>query len=141
MIELHRLDDWRARLAAEIDRQRREPFAWGRHDCAIGFGAAIVEAITGVDLARGYRGKYASPKGAAKVLAAAGAATLADFVAQMLPEVPPGLARVGDIGVVSADGEIGHAICMFDASYLVVMTEAGHGHRPRGDAIRAFKVG
>lgn len=138
---LTRLDDWRARLAAEMDRQRRDPFAWGKHDCAIGFAAGIVEALTGVDMARGYRGKYASPRGALKLLKDEGADSLSAFVAARLPGVRPAFANVGDIGVVASDGPLGEALCMIDASGLVVMTEQGHGRRPRGDLITAFKVG
>ncbi|WP_411838567.1 DUF6950 family protein [Paracoccus sp. ME4] len=141
MQHLTRRDDWRARLAAEMDRQRRTPFAWGRQDCAIGFAATIVEALTGVDLAGGYRGRYAGPRAAAKILADAGAATLADFAAQQLPEIHPSRADLGDIGVIEADGPFGQAFCMVDASGLVVMTPEGHGRRPRADMIRAFKVG
>lgn len=141
MQELIRLDDWHARLAAEMDRQRRDPFSWGKHDCAIGFAAGIVEALTGVDLAKGYRGKYASPRGALKILSASGADSLSAFVGQRLPEVHPAFANVGDIGIVAADGLLDEALCMIDASGLVVMTEQGHGHRPRADLIRAFKVG
>lgn len=141
MHDLTRLDDWRARLAAEMDRQRRMPFEWGKQDCAIGFAAGIVQALTGEDLARGYRSKYASPRGAAKLLAEAGAESLGDFAANLLPEIHPAFANVGDLGVIEADGPIGQALCMVDASGLVVMTEQGHGRRPRGDLIRAFKVG
>lgn len=138
---MKRLDNWRSRLSEEMDRQRQDPFAWGKHDCAIGFGAAIVQAVTGEDLARGYRGKYASPRGALKLLAEAGAETLGDFVAMKLPEVNPALARLGDIGVIEADGPVGQGLCMVDATGVVVLTETGHGHRPRSDMVRAFKVG
>lgn len=141
MTPLRRLDDWRARLSAEMDRQRREPFAWGSQDCVLGFGSGIVQALTGVDLARGFRGKYRTPAGAAKILADSGAASLGDFVAGFLPEIAPAFANVGDLGVIPADGPIGEALCMFDASGLVVLTDEGHGRRPRQDAIRAFRVG
>lgn len=142
MVErLKRRDDWRARLAAEMDRQRREAFAWGKQDCAIGFAAGIIEAVTGTDLARGYRGKYRSAKGALKVLQGEGVETLGDLAAKFLPECHPAFARVGDIGVVAADGPGDEAFCMVDASGLIVMTEQGHGHRPRQDMIRAFRVG
>lgn len=142
MVEgMKRRDDWRARLAAEMDRQRREPFVWGRQDCAIGFVAGIIEAITGEDLARGYRGKYRSPKGALKILRSEGVESLGDLAAKFLPECHPAFARVGDIGTVSSDGPVGAALCMVDVSGLVVMTEEGHGHRPRADMIRAFRVG
>ena len=139
---MKRRDDWHARLSDVTDRQRQDPFVWGKHDCAIGFAAAIVEAITGEDLARGYRGKYASPRGALKLLKEAGAETLGDFVAMKLPEHEnTAKARIGDIGVIKADGPVGQGLCMVDATGLVGLTETGYGHRPRGDMVRAFKVG
>lgn len=139
---LHRLDDWRARLAAEMDRQRRDPFAWGTQDCAIGLACGVVLAITGVDLGALYRGKYTTKAGALKVMRASGAADLADFAALHLPEhIHPSRASVGDIGVIPSDGPFGQALAMIDASGVVVMTEEGHGRRPRADVIRAFRVG
>lgn len=141
MVKLARLDDWRARLAAEMDRQRRTPFKWGTQDCAIGFAAGIVQALTGVDMARGYRSQYRGPKGALRILKEAGADSLSTFVAGLLPEVHPAFANVGDIGIIASDGPLNEALCMIDASGLVVMTPDGHGRRPRADLIRAFKVG
>lgn len=138
---LRRHAAWRARLAAEMDRQRRIPFAWGRHDCAIGFAAAIVEAVTGTDLARGFRGKYRGPTAALRLLRTRGAATLEDFAAQLLPEIHPIDAQVGDLGIVLSDGPVAEGFCMVDTSGLVVLTEDGHGRRPRTDMIRAFAVG
>jgi hypothetical protein len=141
MEHLQRLNDWRARLDAEIERQRHSPFAWGRQDCAIGFAASIVQAITGKDLARGYRGKYSTPTGALRLLASIGAQSLGDLAAIMLPEIHPSRADVGDIAVIEADGPGGEAFAMVDSSGLVVMTKNGHGRRPRHDMKRAFKVG
>lgn len=141
MHQLTRRDDWRGRFAAEMDRQRRTVFAWGRQDCAIGLVCGAVQAITGMDLARGYRGKYRSPKAALKLMRDSGAETLSDFAALFLPEIHPSRARVGDLGILPADGPIGEAFCIVDASGVIVMTEQGHGRRPRADMIRAFKVG
>ena len=138
---LKRLPDWRARFAAEMDRQRRDPHAWGHHDCALGLAAGAVVAITGLDLAAPWRGRYATPLGAARVLRCGGFATLGDMVASVLPEVPPAFANIGDIGVLSADGPVAEALCVVDASGLIVMTEDGHGRRPREDMHRAFRVG
>ncbi|SEI10161.1 DUF6950 family protein [Paracoccus alkenifer] len=138
---LTRLPNWRARFAAEMDRQRREAFAWGRHDCALGLVTGAIEAITGVDLARGYRGKYRGQAAALRILRDAGCETPGDFAATILPEIPPAMARIGDVGVMSADGPLAQAFCVVDASSLIVMTDLGHGRRPRADMIRAFRVG
>lgn len=138
---MKRLDDWRARLSDELDAQRRAPFVWGSHDCAIGFACRVVEAITGEDLAEPYRGKYDSPLGALRILRDSGALTLGDFVAMHLPEIKPAFANIGDLCLVPATGPIGQGLGMVDASGLVVMTEAGHGRLPRSKMIRAFSVG
>lgn len=138
---MQRLDDWRARFAAEMDRQRQIPFRWGVHDCFLGMVSESVRAITGVDLARGFRGRYRSERKAAAVLAEDGHSSLGDLVAALLPEQPPAFARIGDVGTVAAPGGIGEALCIVDASGLIVMTDEGHGRRPREDMQRAFKVG
>ena len=138
---LTRLPDWRARLAAEMDRQRRDPFAWGAHDCAIGLAAGAVLALTGADLGARWRGRYLTPSGARRALHKAGFSSLSGLVASLLPEVAPDYADIGDIGVIAADGPLKEALCVVDASGLIVMTESGHGRRPRGDLLRAFKVG
>lgn len=141
MQTLTRLPDWRARFAAEMDRQRRDPFAWGSHDCALGLAAGAVRAITGDDAAAEWRGRYSSPSGARRALHKAGFTSLADLAASMLPEVPTAFADIGDIGIIAADGPLKQAICVVDASGLIVLTPEGHGRRPREDMIRAFKVG
>ena len=135
-----RLPNWRSRLSAEMDRQRREPFAWGSHDCALGLASAAIEAVTGEDL-RARWGGYSTAAGALKVLRRAGYDSLADAVAATLPEIHPSRASIGDIGLIEAEGEIGAALCVFDASGVVVMTEAGHGRVARSKAVRAFRVG
>lgn len=137
-----RLPDWRARLAAEMDRQRRDSFSWGTQDCALGLAAGAVEAITGADLRVGWRSTYRTPRGALKAIRAKGFDSLPDLIASLLPEIPPAFADVGDIGLIPVDdGALGHALCVVDASGLIVLTEAGHGRRPREDMLRAFKVG
>ncbi len=138
---LIRLPDWRARFAAEMDRQRRDPFAWGSHDCALGLAAGAVSALTGADLGARWRGRYLTPSGARRALHKAGHSSLSGLVASLLPEVHPDYADIGDIGVIAADGPLKEALCVIDASGLIVMTESGHGRRPREDLMRAFKVG
>lgn len=140
VLDLRRLPDWRARFAAEMDRQRRQAFAWGRHDCAIGLACGAVQAITGTDLRQGWGG-YRTAAGALRALRKRGFAGLSDAVADVLPEVHPVFARVGDVGVIPGEGEIGEALCVVDASGLIVLTEQGHGRRPREDMTKAFRVG
>ncbi|MFC6709940.1 DUF6950 family protein [Paracoccus cavernae] len=82
-----------------------------------------------------------TPSGARRALHKAGYSSLSGLVASLLPEVHPDYADIGDIGVIAADGPLKEALCVIDASGLIVMTESGHGRRPREDLMRAFKVG
>ena len=62
-----RLPDWEARLAGLLDRVRDLPFALGRWDCAL-FAGAAVEAVTGVDIAAPFRGRYSTVRGYMRAL-------------------------------------------------------------------------
>ena len=107
MIVLKRRDDWPSRLLALIAERRERPFAWGRHDCAL-FACDAVDAMTGVDPARGLRGKYRSALGARRVLkdfAGAGITATARKIAKVhgAPEVPILMAQRGDLAIVESE--------------------------------------
>ncbi len=61
------IEDWPERMNAVIEEARDKPFAWGEHDCCL-FAADVVQAITGKDYAKEYRGKYKTMRGAYKLL-------------------------------------------------------------------------
>ncbi len=140
--ELRRLPGWREAFAAEIDRIRRTPFSWGEHDCGPGLAGNLVLALTGVDLAAGYRGHYDDAAGAVRVMRAAGFASLGDMVASLLPEYDhPSRARIGDVAAVAVESPIGHALGVIDYERVFVLTEAGLGTVDRSEIVRAFRVG
>ncbi|RRH71989.1 DUF6950 family protein [Falsigemmobacter faecalis] len=138
---LTRRSDWRGRLSAELDRQRRAPFAWGRQDCALGLASGAVLALTGEDLAAAWRGQYRSERGALRALRAAGHESLGAALAARLPEISPDEADLGDIALVASEGAIGEALALFDSAGLIALTEHGQGRIPRERALRAFKIG
>lgn len=88
-------DDYRTRLAAYVASVAGQPFRPRKHDCAL-FAAGAVEAMTGVDHARGLRGYRTLEKGRAK-LAEKGFADHVAYAASLYDEVPPLKARVGDV--------------------------------------------
>lgn len=102
---MSRLNDWHERLHAEIERQRRDAFEWGRRDCAL-FAADCVLAMTGEDPAAKFRGKYKDATGAARALKRAGHADLAALASSVLDAVPVALARVGDVAAWRDDGNL-----------------------------------
>lgn len=106
---LTRLEDWPERLAALVESRLRTPFAWGENDCAL-FAADAVHAVTGIDLADHFRGRY-SDEATARLMGMHGASAhlaagdiveaLRDMASLYLDgEVPPALARRGDIVLV-----------------------------------------
>lgn len=79
---LARQKHWATRAYDSFLRSRaKTPFAWGAHDCAL-FAADGIQAITGVDIAADFRGKYTTEAGAlVAIKAICGGATVADAAA------------------------------------------------------------
>ncbi len=141
MSELVRLHDWRARFAAEVDRLKHTPFAWGSHDCGPGLAGNLVLAITGVDCAAQWRGSYASPAEGLARMREAGFDNLGDMVAAMLPEIHPSAARIGDVAAIEVDTPFGYALGVVNGERIFVLREDGMGTVELLDAKRAFRVG
>ncbi|NTB96926.1 hypothetical protein G6M84_10395 [Agrobacterium tumefaciens] len=142
MSGLVRKDDWRARFAAEVDRIKRTPFAWGSHDCGPGLAGNLVYAVTGVDCAAQWRGEYDDALGAARAMRDAGFDNLADLVGSMLPEYEhPSQARIADVAAIKVDSVFGYALGVIDYERVFVLTENGIGTIDRSEIARAFKVG
>jgi len=112
-----RLPDADARLQALVASRLRRPFKWGAHDCAL-FVADCAAACTGHDPAPDLRGRYASERGAARVLRAElgarpAAELLAGIVAARLgPEILPAMAAPGDAGLAEQGGRAILAVCV-----------------------------
>ena len=79
---LKRKEYWDTRAYHDFLLSRaKTPFAWGEHDCAL-FAADGIEAITGVDIAADFRGKYHDEASAmALIRELTGGVTVADAAA------------------------------------------------------------
>jgi hypothetical protein len=131
---------WQHRLTAYLSSVAALPFEAGKLDCAL-FTAGAVAAMTGVDHARGWRGKYRSLAKGRKVLEKAGFADHVALAASLYPEVAPIMAQEGDIAVVPAeDGEIGFALGIVQGPMIYVMGHTGLTLVPLTSATRAFRV-
>lgn len=137
---MSRRHDWHARFEAAVDEVKRRPFEWGRHDCAIGFVAHIVHAISGVDHARGFRSKYRGARGALLTMRRAGFDSLADLAASKLPEIHPSQARMGDVVAFDDDGPLGASLGICNGERSLVLRPEGMATMSTLDAIRAFRV-
>jgi hypothetical protein len=102
-----RADHWATRAFHDFLLARANaPFAWGSHDCAL-FAADGVLAITGIDIAADFRGKYTDETTAFEAIkTVCGGETVEDAAAwcaakHNMPEWPHRLqARRGDLVVL-----------------------------------------
>lgn len=135
---MNRLKDWEPRLIACLACAARESFTAGRHDCAL-FVGTCVEAMTGVDPAAEWRGRYRTIKGGIARLRRDGHSDHIACVASMFEEVKPSLAHRGDIAVVEGAEGFG-ALGIVQGEGIYVLTETGLGIQPRRNLKRAFRV-
>lgn len=135
---LTRLPDWQPRLRSwlrGIGNRQIEP---GRHDCCL-FGAGAVEALTGVDLAAPWRGRYTTYRGGFRILRKAGYRDHVDLIARHLDEAVLAEALAGDIAIVPTDD--GDAVGVFQGSAIYVLTSSGRlGFAPVPPMTTIFKV-
>ena len=96
--------DWELQLHDYLNRCSSCAFAWGEHDCAL-FAAGGVLAMTGVDPAATFRGRYRTAIGSVRALRRYGTGTLEATIDALLPRKPIGFAISGD--VVMVDGMAG----------------------------------
>lgn len=131
-----RYDDWRPRLTAYLAGVSRTPFEYGKHDCAL-FAAGAVEAMTGEDVARGFRG-YRTLKAGVKKARAKGFRDHVEIFAKRFDEVPVAMAQVGDVAIVPGDD--GLAVGIVQGEQIYVAAPRGIGLVPLLTAKQAFRV-
>lgn len=123
-------------LHAYVASHMRTPFAWGAHDCVL-FAAGAVQAQTGQDPLGGYRRRWTSERGAARVLKRLGGMEAA--VDGVLPSIPPATAQRGDVaGWRDAKGRLQLAIV--EGETLVGPGPYGQLRLPRKAMTRAWSA-
>lgn len=137
-MNLIRIPEWRVALHETIETHRREPFVWGRRDCAL-FAADCVNAMTGSDLARGFRNSYRSPSGAMRALKRAGYPDLLALVSDQFEEIHPIRAGVGDIAAFVGE-ETPWSLGIFAGPRVTVLRVDGLGTVDRSLTARAFRI-
>jgi hypothetical protein len=153
MGQLRRREDWPRRLVEFLEAAHGRPFSWGTFDCCL-FACDAVEAMTGVDPARPFRGRYRTRRGAYAALkrftgsrhCRGGLKETAERIAGELgmPEVRPLMAQRGDVVLIeSAPGERGDALGIVDMTgrhVSVVAPDSGYRRLPLAAAERAWRV-
>lgn len=139
---MQRYPDWQSRLDRFLVANRARAFVWGSWDCCLWVASAI-EAMTGVDIADAFRGKYTDQATANAVCqTACGSAALADMAAYVakehaLAEVSPLHAQRGDM-ILTTGATLG---LVGLNSMLWVLAEAGLQMVDYRHIQRAWRVG
>jgi hypothetical protein len=134
-----RLPDWKARLTEYVATCARTPYALGQHDCAL-FAAGAVEAVSGVDPAAAWRGRYQTKEGGLRVLKRAGVTDHIAATAAALPEIAPAFAAAGDVACVMDEASGGLALGVVQGELVYVLRPDGLGLVPRSTMTRAFRT-
>lgn len=128
-----RVERWHSKLLAYIDRQEREPFAYGVNDCLL-MTAGAIEAVTGVDHAAPFRGKYQTMQEGRALIGK----PVLKFVRSKFSEIHISQAHDGDIAAKKIGREWTFGVLI--GPHFYVQTETGLGILSRDDADKAFKV-
>jgi hypothetical protein len=135
---------WATRYHHFLVSRARMKFAWGQHDCAL-FAADGVLALTGVDIAAEFRGKYPDETGAlAAIKTIAGGATIADAAAWCAAKhgfaelAHPKMAQRGDLVVFqgATGGNVAGLVHL--SGQLVAAGEDGLYRFPISKVLRAW---
>jgi len=145
---MERKIDWRVCLSEAVRARRNQEFSYGSHDCCLA-AAACVEAMTGTDLMKTFRGRYKSAAGASRLLRSAGKGTLLKTLISLVPvhggkRIPVALARKGDLVVTKKalhDASKGQAAGIWLDNTAIFPGETGWVHLPRTDLVAAFNIG
>ncbi len=140
MKPLKRLPDWPERLAGKINDSRLKPFVWGENDCCL-FAMDCVGAITGIDLAKPYRGYKTQIQALRMLNKNGGVAGIADSVAAQynIPEVPPLTAQRGDVCLF--DIGRGDTLGIVAGEYIFAPGAEGLIGFPILQAVRTWRIG
>lgn len=141
-----RLAGWEDRLLDVIADHQGRPFEWGGRrggsDCHM-MAMDAVAAVTGADPYAAERGRYATPQGALRRFTARGLAGLGEAYAAVFDEIPPALARRGDIGLVrvaDAAGRLAEAAVVILPPNAYGKAATGALRLPLSAVFRAFRV-
>lgn len=123
-----------------------KPFAWGSHDCAL-FAANAVEAITGVDIAADFRGKYTTQLGALRTISKiTDGSTVTDAVAHcaekhgLVEHVHPLMAKRGDLVIIDNAGTLIAGVVHLNGRHVVSASETGLVRLPITNIVRAWSL-
>lgn len=146
---MQKTGDWHHKLHDYLVANSKTPFKWGSFDCAL-FTAGAVQAMTGVDTASDFRGKYSDEAGAKVTIASVtGVAngTVEDVVVYAakkygFSEIKKGVlcAQRGDVVVFGEPTSPAIGIVHLDGFNCLFVTDKGINKIPLRKVRRAWRI-
>jgi hypothetical protein len=142
---LIRFPDWTSRFEVFLRETREVPFKYGRSDCALWVGDAIL-SLTGTDIAAAYRGRYSSRAGALDAALEIDGAQSIEAVAggraaaHNMPEVPVLRANRGDMILLRRPRDFSLGILGMDGHSILIAAAAGWGVAKDPNPVRAWTI-
>ena len=126
-----RLYNWEALFAAYIVGISRAPFSPGVLDCAL-FAAGGAEAVTAIDPAAAFRGRYRSIEAGLKLMRDAGYEDHVAFAQAHFAPVPRAMALPADIAILTdaCVARCGPALGLVQGEMIYVLRGSGLGLVP-----------
>ena len=92
-----------ALVSGIIRTARAEAYAYGVNDCFF-LGLKVIDGLQGTSHIKSFAGSYRTLTGAHRALRKRGHETIVTLYAELLPIIPWGRARIGDLAVVARHG-------------------------------------
>lgn len=136
---MERVQEWQIALRKYIGEVRSLPVRPGTHDCAL-FVAGAIAAVTGVDLAAEFRGKYTTYEEGLSLLRDHGYTDHVDMIAKHLEKLyHPSMSLYGDIAIVSVAGDL-DAAGIVNGPQIFVLGPRSLGTVPLMSARTVFRI-
>lgn len=137
-----RVKNWRNQLYDFIEIHRKLPFIWGRNDCCL-FACTAVQAMTGIDIASDFRGKYSSGREALAVLQKLGYASVEDVANKKaseygIEEIPLQFTKFGD--VLLQHGPFGSQLGLCINTHIAVPGPEGIEIMMKNSVLKAWRI-
>ena len=141
-VETRRKQGWEDLLAAHIDKYSLTPFRWGRLDC-VRFSIGWVRKVTGLPVMYPIWGTWTNKKEAMEIRERLQFDNWGDLVSfymdeQGFKEVPPLMARRGDVVVFMGEGGATLGLC--DGKFILSPSSKGLVKSKFNRGIRAWRI-
>jgi len=142
---LFRFPDWTARLESFLAANRTRKFQYGSWDCCL-FAADCILAITGIDIAEQFRGRYISRKEALRVVREITGRSSIEAAAEHcaeahgMPEIEPLRAARGDMVLIPRPHDFSLGIVALNGMQILIVGKQAIGPIQFDRACRAWRV-